>query len=413
MISKNEIRMALDALFRHKLRTGLTLLGMLFGVGAVVAMLSIGEGAQREAESVADRLGVRNLIVQSKSFDREELERIRTHSLGLRLQDADEARRRLPFVSDIAGEKRIATYDVHSAHTASQAEVIGVTQQWPEIAQLSITKGRFWSQDEDGRAAQVAVLGASVAAELYGDASPIGSLLRVNHAWFVVVGVADAPQLKTTELRGVKLADDRARIFLPLNTSLTRLYIDPLESELDTMRLRLSPGVSPKIASAQVERLFQDLHGGKTDIEIVVPAALLETQERTQRIFTMVLSCIAGISLLVGGIGIMNVMLASVVERTHEIGLMRAVGARTSDVARQFLVEGALLSLTGGLAGIAFGVALAMAATLFTGWSMAFSASTAVIALALCFVVGLAFCIYPALQAARMDPIAALRKEMG
>ena len=204
------------------------------------------------------------------------------------------------------------------------------------------------------------------------------------------------------------MGGDRNRVFLPLETANKRLRFEPLESELDAIRLRLAEEASPERSAGTVNHLLERRHGEQNDYQLIVPAALLKQQQQTQKIFTIVMSAIAGISLLVGGIGIMNIMLATVQERTREIGLLRAVGARKADIQQQFLVESATVAGIGAFIGIFFGLLLAFVIQQFAGWPAAFSLLAIVLSVSICLLTGIVFGWYPARQAADLDPIKAL-----
>lgn len=217
--------------------------------------------------------------------------------------------------------------------------------------------------------------------------------------------------LSRDEFQGVRLGGDRNRVFIPLETAYKRLKFESLESELDAVRLRLSDDAHPQQTALTVNHLLARRHGEQNDYELVVPAALLRQQQQTQRIFTIVMSAIAGISLLVGGIGIMNIMLATVLERTREIGLLRAIGARKIDIQHQFLMESATVAAIGAGIGIFFGLLLAFSIQQFAGWPAAWSPFAVILSVTICLATGIIFGWYPARQAAELDPIRALHAE--
>jgi len=402
---------ALGQLRQHKLRTSLTLLGMVFGVGAVIAMLSIGEGAKQEAMRLIESMGLRNLLVQSRDFDEETLREIREKSVGLSRSDVRAIRETLPSVVEVSEEKQIKTWALFSFQAASDAQVFAVTPSYFELASLQLASGTAFDDEANRRFQPVAVLGAQAARELFPDGDPVGQRVKVNHLWLEVVGVLADRDLGQDEFQGVSLGGDRNRVFLPLETAYKRLSFEPLESELDAIRLRLGEGASPQQTSQTVDFLLDRRHGGQNDYELVVPAALLKQQQQTQQIFTIVMSAIAGISLLVGGIGIMNIMLATVLERTREIGLLRALGARKVDIQQQFLMESATVAAIGAIIGIFFGLLLAVVIQQFAGWPAAWSLFAIILSVTICLVTGVVFGWYPARQAADLDPIKALHAE--
>jgi putative ABC transport system permease protein len=257
----------------------------------------------------------------------------------------------------------------------------------------------------------VAVLGPQAARDLFPDQDPLGKRIKVNHLWLEVVGVLADRDLSSDEFQGVRLGGDRNRVFIPLETAFKRLRFEPMESELDAVRLALHEDADPQRTAQTVSHLMTRRHSEQNDFELVVPAALLAQQQQTQQIFTIVMSAIAGISLLVGGIGIMNIMLATVLERTREIGLLRAVGARKVDIQRQFLMESATVAAIGAFIGIFFGLLLAFAIQQFAGWPAAWSPFAVILSVTICLATGIGFGWYPARKAAELDPIKALHAE--
>ncbi len=410
-VSRDSFVHALAQLRQHKLRTSLTLLGMVFGVGAVIAMLSIGEGAKQEAMRLIESMGLRNLLVQSRELDQETLREVREHSVGLSRSDVRAIRETLPSVMAVSEEKRIKTWALFSFEAPSEAQVLAVTPSYFDLASLNLAEGRLFDEEDDRRYRQVAVLGAQAARDLFPGGDPVGQRVKVNHLWLEVVGVLADRDLSKDEFQGVRLGGDRNRVFMPLETAYKRLRFESLESELDTVRLRLDEDASPQQTAQTVNYLLSRRHGEQNDYELVVPAALLKQQQQTQQIFTIVMSAIAGISLLVGGIGIMNIMLATVLERTREIGLLRALGARKVDIQQQFLLESATVAAIGAIIGIFFGLLLAVAIQQFAGWPAAGSIFAIVLSVTICLVTGIVFGWYPARQAADLDPIKALHAE--
>ncbi len=402
---------AVEQLRQHKLRTALTLLGMVFGVGAVIAMLSIGEGAKQEALRLIESMGLRNVLVESRDFDPDTLREIREHSVGLSQSDVRAIVQTLPSVEAVSAEKKIKTWNLFSSQASSDAQVLAVSPEYFELASLRIADGRKMDTEDNRYYAQVAVLGAQAARNLFPDSSPLGQRVKINHLWVAVIGVLEDRDLSKDEFEGVSLGGDRNRVFIPLKTALKRLKFEPLESELDSIRMRLNKSADPQLSALTVNHLLNRRHGEEKDYDIIIPAALLKQQQQTQRIFTIVMSAIAGISLLVGGIGIMNIMLATVLERTQEIGLLRALGARKRDIQVQFLVESATVAALGAFIGIFFGLALAFVIQQFAGWPAGWSPTAIVLSVSICLITGIVFGWYPARQAAALDPIRALHAE--
>jgi putative ABC transport system permease protein len=411
MNMKLEFFESLESLLHHKLRTILTLLGMIFGVGAVIAMLSIGKGAEQEALQLIDSMGLRNIIVKEKIADDTQLKEIRESSIGLTLQDLNAARETLPFLTAYSAVKQVKTYALYSHAGTSDASVWGVTPTHLEMANLNVKTGRFLLPVDDRTYAKVCVIGSRVLQVLFPGEDPIGKHLKINHAWMTVVGILKDKHLTKDEFEGISLKGEQNNIYIPLQTALKTLKFKALESEIDEFRLRLEKGIPSSTAAATLTHLMMRRHKKIDDYELIVPEELLEQHRKTQNIFTIVMACIAGISLLVGGIGIMNIMLATVLERTREIGLRRAVGATQKDIKRQFIMETFAVSAAGGLLGIFFGFILSMAISTFTGWAVGWSFTAIILSVGVCAVIGLVFGIYPAVQASRLDPIEALRHD--
>ncbi|HEA18321.1 MAG TPA: FtsX-like permease family protein [Pseudoalteromonas prydzensis] len=398
-------------LAQHKLRTLLTLLGMIFGVGAVIAMLNIGEGAEREAMKMIDSMGLYNLIVNAKEFDEKELKEQRKHSAGLSLRDAEVAHDSLPFITAFAAQKNIETYHIFSQYNNSDSRAVGVSANYFQLSHFELFQGRALNQADEQNFAQVALLGANTAKQLFPLGDALGQQIKINHLWFEVIGILQAPYLKKKEFQGVKLGNEQNQVFIPLSTALHRFESGLLDSEVSSLKLAIDKSVDPIVAAQALEHLLKNRHSDIDDFELVIPAALLAQQKQTQQIFNIVMSCVAGISLLVGGIGIMNIMLATVLERTKEIGLLRAVGATQKDIRVQFIAESFTISILGGLLGVVFGIGLSEIISMYSQWAVSWSMTAIVLSFSICALVGLIFGVYPAIKASQLDPIEALQSD--
>jgi putative ABC transport system permease protein len=410
-----ELRLGLENLRAHKLRSLLTMLGMIFGVAAVVAMLSIGAGAQQEVMSFIEQLGVRNLIIEAREApDQQALQKVRKLSSGLSFQDLRIIQANLEGISAASARKRFTPSKLTPRPLGGDSPVVyGISPAYQAIGNLQVATGRFFDETETTSAAPVAVMGEAAAAALFGAEDPVGRYVKVNDQWFRVVGVA-GPQLTVqSDVAGIPAQDRNNIIYVPLYSSVFRLEDgqSAQKDEIDGIYLQMQPGADLPSAAALIRGILDVAHRGAGDFTIVSPAELLAEQRRTQRIFEMVMVAIASISLLVGGIGIMNIMLASVLERTREIGVRRAIGARQRDVVRQFLLETTIISLTGGVVGIITGVGLSQLIGILAGWSTIVTTSSIVLAFGVSVAIGIVFGLYPAVRASRLDPVKALHYE--
>ncbi len=406
-----DVRQALDQLAHHRLRTALTLLGMVFGVGAVIAMLAVSEGGKRQALELIEGMGLRNLLAEARELDSESLKEVRKHSAGLSIRDAQSIDATLPFVEDWAGSRRFRTWTLFSREGQSRASVFAVSPSYFALSSLEADRGEIFDESDDRAFAQVAVIGSDAARDLFPNGSAVGKHIKVNHLWLEVVGVLRDRQLADDEFEGREIGGEANHVYLPLQTGLTRLKKEDLSAELDQLKLRIAAETRPAQAARAIDALLSRRHGEQNDYQLIVPARLLAQHQQTQRIFTIVMSAVAGISLLVGGIGIMNIMLASVLERKSEIGLLRAVGAREVDIVRQFLVEATVIALIGAGIGVLLGIVLAYSIAAFAGWAVAWSLLVIVLAVLVCVGIAVGFGVYPALSAARLDPVLALQSE--
>lgn len=398
----------------HKLRSLLTMLGMIFGVAAVVAMLSIGAGAQQKVMAFIEQLGVRNLIVLAKEAQNgQAFQKVRRLSQGLSLTDYEVIRKNLPDIEQGTPRKRFEPSKFLPKPQQESPVLYGVEPSYLMISGLRVIDGRFFDTHEEEAAASVCVLGAAAKDSLFGTSEAVGEYVKLNEQWFHVVGVV-GPQLAAQgDVGGMQNEDMNNVIYAPLNA--VRLRMEDAESwrkdEVDAFYLRLASADSSATNAEIVRSILNSSHRNAGDFSVVVPAELLAQQRRTEQLFNTVMVAIASISLLVGGIGIMNIMLAAILERTREIGVRRAVGARQRDIVRQFVIEAVLISFAGGLVGIILGFAMSELIAWFAGWSTVVTAGSILLAFVVSISVGLVFGIYPAMKAARLDPVEAIRYE--
>lgn len=400
---------ALRSLAQNKVRSFLTAMGVLFGVGAVVAMLSIGEGARREATEQVELLGANTVFITNTWESWEDSE-----GKGLVLRDA-RALGSIGIITDWTVLRRYRNVNVQTEGRRVQAEVVPTTTTFKDILNLDMDAGRFIDGHDFKYRRQVCVLGASLKSELFAFERAVGRQVKVGDSWFTVIGVAEYEKIGKSRVQGLKIPQYNTQVFVPLGLA---AYFDlggqqtgRPDYSVDEIVLQVASAKMVMPASEMTQRTLDRLHGRQQDFRLVIPQALLEQSRRTQRTFSIVMGAIAGISLLVGGIGIMNIMLATVLERRHEIGVRRAAGATTRAVLAQFLVEAMFLSLVGCVVGIMLGVGLSAAVAKYAGWRTAVGAAHILIAVGVAGLVGIVSGYYPARRAAGIDPGEALRYE--
>jgi putative ABC transport system permease protein len=409
-----DLAFGLENLASHKLRSLLTMLGMIFGVAAVVAMLSIGAGAQQKVMAFIEQLGVRNLIVEAKEARNEqELQKVRKNSPGLTLSDYQIIRRNMPSIAEATPRKRFTPTKILPKPQQDTPVVYGVEPSYLEIGHLRVTEGRFFNASDNAAAAPVCVLGAAAKDSLFGASQAVGEYIKLNEMWCHVIGIAGPQLAPESDVSGVRTEDMNNLVYAPLNSVLYRLEDSQswLKDEIDGLYLHLA-STDTSVTDAEVVRgILNSSHHDAGDFSVIVPAELLAQQKRTEQLFNTVMVAIASISLLVGGIGIMNIMLAAILERTREIGVRRAIGARRWDIIRQFVIEATLISFAGGLLGVVVGFAMSQLIAWLAGWSTVVTISSILLAFVVSISVGLIFGIYPAVKAARLDPVEAIRYE--
>jgi putative ABC transport system permease protein len=409
-----DFREAFTNLRAQKTRPLLTALGIVFGVGSVIGMLSIGAGAREQSLQFIEQMGVRNILVDSRpASSPEELQQRRRSSPGLTERDVRIIETNLETLETLSPRRALHPARVLPKPSASIPELRGVRPSYAVIHQLRTQEGRFLSPTEEASSAAVCVLGQAAKVNLLGYQNAVGQYVKVNDTWLRVVGVL-AEQFSDNAAPTVGKSSDRSNtIFVPFNTFQYRFWEASrfLKDELDGVDMRLKDGADSIESAKVVNAILTSTHRNTDDFSVTIPAALLAQQKRTQSIFTYVMVAIAAISLLVGGIGIMNIVLATVLERTREIGIRRAVGARRTDIVRQFLTESVLISGAGGLLGVAFGLMLSWLIANAAEWRTIVTTSSVGVAFSVSVAVGVVFGIYPAIKASEIDPIEALRYE--
>ena len=413
------VKTGIQDVLRHKLRSFLTMLGMVFGVGSVVAMLAVGEGASEQALEAIRKLGSRNILITSVKPPESGAEGLnrnaRLDNYGIYYADEPRILETIPGVKRVV-PARFMRKDAIMGSTKSELRLVGTTEAWFKVVDRPLVAGRTLTAEDTKRVACVCVLTESGARKLLATRNTIGQPLRISSEVFTVVGI-----VRNEEASGaMQMPDSEADAYIPMKAGIERfgeVEMHRSSSSFSAERVELSElivemdsdnAVEPGMHA--IESLLAAFHK-KKDYKIDVPLALLREAQATKRRFNAVLGSIAAISLLVGGIGIMNIMLASVTERTQEIGIRRAIGARRRHIVIQFLVETCVLSVGGGLIGLIFGAGIPMLITAVSGMPTAVRAYSLILAFSISAAIGIVFGLYPANRAAKLDPVEALRRE--
>ncbi len=447
---------AFEAVLANKVRSILTALGIIFGVAAVIAMLAIGSGAQREILEQIKLVGVNNIIVQpvieqtdeevDEGFDNKEK---RKFSPGLTMRDVNAIKEVIPGVNKISPEIIIETHIIKSGSRRS-AKLVGVEPAYFQITNFNLAEGRMFSDQHLINGDPVCIIGKSVKSRFFPTENPIGKSIKVGQHWLEIIGVLEERLITESSIANLGIRDFNMDVYTPLQTVLIRYENRDLITQsmirgsnvASSGNVVIVTGGSVSVSSSgggskvvenyhQIDRLVIQVdeteylqpvaditarmltrrHFEVVDFEITIPEMLLKQQQRTKSIFNFVLGAIAGISLLVGGIGIMNIMLASVLERIKEIGLRLALGAQKFDIISQFIFEAVMISVTGGIIGVILGIIMASVVSNFAEIPTVITFSSILLSFGVAATVGLIFGITPARRAANQDPITSLRYE--
>jgi putative ABC transport system permease protein len=450
----HDIRIALESILANKLKSILTALGIIFGVAAVISMLAIGKGAQQEILDQIKMVGVNNIlispIVQEKEASEDEGEKqLNKFSRGLTLLDVEAIRNTIPAVKRISPEISFNSTIVLSGMRYT-AKLVGVSNNYFELYNLPLSQGVFFNDYQEEHGIQVCIIGANIRGKFFSQVDPIGQYLKFDNVWLKVIGVLEKTNVSLTgfEEQGVNVYNDN--VYIPIKTMLMRyqnraLVNTKLATEATSVQVFGGGGMHGRVVVSSssattsntetnynqldkivvqvseteqltpttevLSRMMLRRHSGVKDFEITVPELLLKQQQRTKDIFNIVLGAIASISLIVGGIGIMNIMFASVMERIKEIGTRMAIGAKKMDIVVQFLSEAVLISVSGGFIGVFLGIILAVLIQKIAGITTIVSFFSVVIAFGVSAAVGVIFGYSPAKRASEKDPIESLRYE--
>ncbi len=416
------IQLGVSSLMLHKLRSGLTTLGVLFGTSSVIAMLAIGEGASAQAQEQIKNMGSQNVIMRSvKPLEDQNQgsQTTRILSYGLTQEDRERVEVNFPSVGRVVPSRLVTQEARFEDRVITQPRIVATIPDWLTVSGREVSAGRFLTESDMSGAKNVCVLGTEVARDLFLFANPIGKRVKLGADYFDVIGTIEPRMRFDSDAPGAG-EETTKELFIPLptadnwfgNMNMSRRAgsFNAEEVELHELLIGVT-NIDDVIGIANASREMLDRFHDDKDWEVVVPLELLAQAEKTKRIFNIVLGSIAGISLLVGGIGIMNVMLATVTERTREIGIRRALGAKRRDIVAQFLVETVVLSVGGGLFGVALGLLIPKIVQWYTDMPTLVTLEAPILAFTISAGIGVLFGIYPAWRASHMDPVDALRHE--
>ncbi len=446
----HDVNIAIESIMANKLKSILTALGIIFGVAAVISMLAIGNGAQKEIIDQIKMVGVNNIVInpifeekdESSESDNGEKQK-RKFSPGLTTSDVDAISSILPSVERISPEVSLNSF-VQFQGLRMPAKILGVSTDYFELFNLPLAEGAFFSNYQSDHGIPVCIIGANIKNKFFSAVNPVGQYLKFGNVWLQVIGVLQKTDVSITgfESAGVNVYNDN--VYIPIKTMLMRYQNRALINakkfqnnggsffgggsfvvfggaaktqssqnyhQLDRIIVQVKETEDIPSTTEVLSRLLLRRHADVKDFEITVPELLLKQQQRTKDIFNIVLGAIASISLVVGGIGIMNIMFASVMERIKEIGTRLAIGAKKADIVAQFLSEAVLISVTGGFIGVVLGIVLSKLITHFAGILTIVSPGSVLIAFGVSAAVGVIFGLSPAKRAAEKDPIESLRYE--
>jgi putative ABC transport system permease protein len=433
LFNKTNINIAFEALLENKFRSGLTALGIIFGVAAVITMLAIGNGAQQQIIEQIEQVGAKNIIIRPKVIGNVEQEDnvTKKYSPKLRMNDVKAIKSVLPGIEKMTPFISYETSAIANGKKKN-CNLVGVSLAYFSIYNLELDKGSFFSELQEKNSDAVCLIGSNLATKLFAGKNPIGSTLKASKLQLTIIGIIAPGKNIGESLQSIGMNNYNDEIFIPINTALRRykdraritaktLMVDededensePNQPEVTAQIEKIIVGINETDnMSESVDILYRMLlrrHNGVEDFEIVIPEQILQQKKQTDDIFNILLGVIAAISLLVGGIGIMNIMLASVLERIKEIGLRMSIGAKKKDIKEQFVYEAGLISLIGGIIGIILGVFLSYLAEWITGTPTIISLWSVFISFFVSGFIGVIFGYIPAKKAAEQDPVNSLR----
>lgn len=423
-------KIGLSELTANKIKTTLTMLGIIFGVASVIAMLSIGEGARQETLEQIELLGTNNIIINNKPISSDVTAASTNFSNGLTLKDANTIAELIPFVKYVTPQKE-KTYIVTYKAIQKRLKITGTSENHYYTYNTKISEGKFFQKHHVDNYSNVCVIGPGIKSDFFKFEDPIGKSIKINDSWFRIIGITESKK-NSSAIKEIGVQTFNQDIYIPITTMNTKLELVEKNSQLpEGVFIFDNDNTNKLIDRSQIDRLTVNIdddknintttellknimarkHYNANDYEIIVPEAIIEQKQKTQKIFNIVMGAIAGISLLVGGIGIMNIMLANILQRTKEIGIRRAVGATQKDILLQFLFEAIIISVVGGIIGIIIGFLITSLITTYAEWRTIITPFSIITAFIVAVATGIAFGSYPAKQAALKDPIESIRYE--
>lgn len=435
----------LEAILYNRFRALLTSLGIIFGVAAVIAMLAIGKGTENEIAEQLKQVGSNNITItavwkddQNKAGDEiteeKEEEKVKRYTSGLTLADGDNIVNTLKDYVDYASPEIELERPIIYKSKRLSGKVIGVNNNFFDVAVLSIGEGKMFTNIHFSMAEPVCIIGKSLKAKLFTDVEPIGQRIKVGDVWLTIIGVLSAKNVSSQTISTYSVRNANQEVYVPVNTMLTRFQdrsrITPSDMrrggrgndddeeakpenyhQIDKLVVKVKNTEMMREVSEVVKKMLVRRHNGVEDFDIQIPELLLKQQQKNKRQFNILLAFIASISLIVGGIGIMNIMLASVMERIKEIGLRQSLGATRKDISQQFISEAVTISVSGGIIGVLFGVGLCYSIEWFSGIKTIITPISVIISFTISILVGLVSGIMPAKKASKQDPVESLRHE--
>ena len=429
----HDIQIAVEAIIANKLRSVLTALGIIFGVAAVISMLAIGNGAKQEILHQMEQVGVNNIIISASfkpkkengsSGENNEIKKI---SKGLNLQDYEAIRSVLPTIKRISPELLYETNGIYKENQRS-INMLGIAPDYFEMFNINLKEGNNFSQEQIEKGLPVCIISEEVQVQLFKKEKALGKYLKCGNNWLRIIGISQKKNMEIENREELDITTFTNNVYIPVKTMImryqNRALITPQSfsrrgggnnyanyHQLDKITVQVQETEQLIPSKGILQRLISKRHSGVQDFKITVPEVLLKQKQRTKNIFNIVLGAIASISLLVGGIGIMNIMFASVMERIKEIGIRMAIGGKQNDIIVQFLSEAVLISVTGGFIGIVLGVTLSFLIESIAGIPTIVSPASVLLAFLVSATVGVIFGYSPARKAALRDPIESLRYE--